>query len=437
MANLANIKNINKRNMKLIFDNNAQKNKEVEKIVEEFLKRINTLENNLEIPIVIFQDGVNRSYYIKCCIDAEKAAKYCDTDAKLDYNIEESFRANRELMLKNKTYLKMEEDAKNGREFNDIIVEYNKNYIPEKPLKIWGGQHRLSAIAQGGNESHRYHGFKIYFDLSKQQRTEVALISNTNISVSNDTFDRMIEETTFGSSLREWCQSIGFLKMNEDFPDKGSTSEKITVKKARSFIVNFYLGLETGERIELNELDKNVYEPYLVETGVVIDEMYKNYIAKNKILNDERLRIAGKKFLKLHNAQYKAILNAKNKELNKKQYKNKVYIESIISSWSFIAGLLQNDQRRLRNHYSLPKTSTKILDPLNAREMSNFKHDSDPPTYRGLGTRTSMKDRQRVAQLFLAKSLSDEATLIDKNFMNRAVSQVVGLITLAQGYIKS
>ena len=66
--------------------------------------------------------------------------------------------------------------------------------------------------------------------------------------------------------------------------------------------------------------------------------------------------------------------------------------------------------------------------------MSQYKHDQDPPTYRGLGTRSSLKDRQRIAQLFLAKSRKRDC-LFDKIFMNQAVSQTVGIIALSKGYI--
>jgi hypothetical protein len=94
---------------------------------------------------------------------------------------------------------------------------------------------------------------------------------------------------------------------------------------------------------------------------------------------------------------------------------------------------LQADSKRLQNHYRIPKTTAAIPDPLNAKEMSKFKHDSDPPTYRGLGTRSSLKDRQRIAQLFLAKSLHDNS-MFDKKFLNGAVSTVVGLLSLSKGY---
>jgi hypothetical protein len=87
----------------------------------------------------------------------------------------------------------------------------------------------------------------------------------------------------------------------------------------------------------------------------------------------------------------------------------------------------------LQNHYKIPQVNSKILDPLNSVEMAKFKHNSDSATYRGLGTRSSPKDRQRMAQVFLAKSLKDDCVL-DKQFLDRAVSQVIGSLSLNKGY---
>ncbi|MBD3337738.1 MAG: hypothetical protein GF353_01430 [Candidatus Lokiarchaeota archaeon] len=421
--------------MHIIFDTKAEHNSQVKSLVTEFLAKIEILEAEYDMPIIIFQDGVLGSHYIKCSLLATQARQYCDFNARLDFSKTESYRANRELLLKNQTYLKMESDASKGREFNDIIVEYNTSYAEEKPLKIWGGQHRLSAVSKAGLNQNRYHGFRIYFNLSKQQRTEVALISNTNISVSNDTFDRMMEETIFGDTLRNWCQKVGFLNQAEDFPDVGSKSEKITVKKARSFIVNFYMGKEKGSGLESNELDNNIYEPYLTKTGIKIDDQYKSIMTTNNIIQDGALLLAGQKFLLLHKTQQKAVSDKKAKIDDRKAYRNKALVESVLCGWSYIAGVLQSHPDRLNNHYRIPQTNPRVPDPLNADAMSKFKHDSDPPTYRGLGTRSAIKDRQRIAQLFLAKSMNKDV-IIDKTFMDEAVSQVVGLQALAKGYMK-
>jgi len=419
--------------MQIQFDENATYDETVEASVRQFLSEIPTLETKQQMPVIVFQDGVNGSYYIKCSIPAREAATLSDLNARLDPNKAESFRANRELLLKNVTYLRMEKDAAAGREFNDIIVEYNLEYDPETPLKVWGGQHRINAIRQAGRECNRFHGFRVYFNLTKEQRTEVALVSNTNISVSNDTFDRMIEETMFGDNLRKWCQQAGLLAEGENFPDAGSRAERITVKLARSFVVNFYLGKDVGEHLSSEELDRNVYEPYLVKTGVTIDQHYREIMAKHDILSDEALLEAGKRFATLHRAQYRAVTAEGSKVKNRKAFRNKALVESILCGWSYVAGLLQWHPERLENHYRIPRTSSAIPDPLNAQEMSEFKHDSDPPTYRGLGTRSALKDMQRMAQLFLAKS-REENVALDKSFMNKAVSQVVGLLALAKGY---
>ena len=420
--------------MNIVFDSNATKDTKVKDAVTNLLHEVETLEASHNMPVIVFQDGVKGSYYIKCSLLAEDAAVLCDLNAKLDVKNLESYRANRELLLSHATYLKMESDSVAGREFNDIIVEYNTAYDQDTPLKVWGGQHRINAIKRGGKEKNRYHGFRIYFRLNKEQRTEVALISNTNISVSNDTFDRMIEETIFGDALRNWCRKVGFFKGKEDFPDTGSRSEKITVKRARSFIVNFYLGKEKSGQISSDDLDRNVYEPYIATSGVTIDDQYQALMKKHNILKDTDLVKAGEKYFALHKIQYEAVKNPKTKTKNRKAYRNKALVESVMTGWSYVAGLLQDHSERLTNHYRIPKTNTKIPDPLNAEEMSQYKHDQDPPTYRGLGTRSSLKDRQRISQLFLAKS-REKDVFLDKKFMNKAVSQTVGIIALSKGYI--
>ena len=98
----------------------------------------------------------------------------------------------------------------------------------------------------------------------------MALISNTNIAVSNDLFDRQLEETLVGPFLGEWCVRVGLLKPHEDFPDVGSRSEKVTTQGARTFIVNFYKGKEKAQQINLNKSDYNVYEPYLCRFHLIL-----------------------------------------------------------------------------------------------------------------------------------------------------------------------
>lgn len=421
--------------MDILFDENSKKDSDIEKIVNSFLHKVPTLERKVSTPIIVFQDGKNLAYYIKCSIKAQDAAALVDLDAKLDVKSLEGYRANRELLLTHKTYKTMKANAEQGREFNDIIVEYNLKYNSSKPLKVWGGQHRIHAISQAKTLSNRYHGFRIYFNLDKGQRTDVAFISNTNINVSNDTFDRMLEETLFGDNLRKWCQNTGFLKSDENFPSVGTKKERITVKLARSFIVNYYSGKERGQELKNEEIDKTIYEPYLTETGVVIDATYETLMVKmkEKILEDSDLAEAGKQFVALHNAQHRAVKENPKKISNRKSFRNKAFVESVLCGWAYVAGLLQSHKTRLKYHYKIPTISSSIPDPLNGLEMSKFKHDNDPPTYRGLGTRSSLKDRQRIAQVFLAKSLHDNC-MLDKKFLTKAVSTLEGLLSLKKGY---
>lgn len=424
--------------MEVSFEENAEINEIIKNEVENFLKEVITLEKIRDAPIIIYQDGKSKGYYIKCGISSNMISPILDFDAKLVPEDIESFRANRELMITHNTYLRMRTDAEGGREFNDIIVEYNKQYTPDRPLKVWGGQHRSKAIIDSLKKlkSFRYHGFKVFFNLSKEQRTEIALISNTNMNVSNDLFDRLQEETFVGHQLRDWCTKIGLLKSGEDFADKKTGTDTINVKIARTFVTNYYLGYEKG--VELSEqkrkFDENTYEPYLCESGAKVDQEYSNIIEKygNNIWEDKNLIEAGTHFNKLHKSQQKIVKESK-KIPNRKEFRNKAISEAIISSWAYVAGLLQSERQRLNKHYLISKTTTKILDPLNSMELSNYKHNSDDPTYRGLGTRSSIKERERMAQLFLARTI-DEEGIIDKQLMNKAVSQVIGLKALQQGY---
>jgi len=422
--------------MNILFDDKAIKDDKVYKKVESFLEEVKTLEVAKEFPIIIYQDGKSKGYYIKCGILAELACPLLDLNAKLNPSDAESFRANRELLIQHNTYKRMVSDAREGREFNDIIVEYTKDYAPEKSLKIWGGQHRVKAIQDANRDTgiSRYHGFRIFFSLSKQQRTEIALISNTNIAVSNDLFDRLQEETLVGLRLRTWCYQVGLLRKDDDFPDLGSRAEKITVKLARTFVTNFYEGKEKVDELKGMDLDKNIYEPHLCESGVNLDSEYERIINTYgaRLWQDTTLLNAGKAFAALHSAQYNAVKDGKG-VANRKGFRNKAMTESVISAWAYVTGLLQDNPTRLQNHYSIPKTNKAIRDPLNAKDMSTFRHDSDDPSYRGLGTRSAIKDRQRMAQLFLARSLEKDK-VIDKSLMNKAVSQVVGIKSLQKGY---
>ncbi|MBI5193211.1 MAG: hypothetical protein HZA08_07200 [Nitrospirae bacterium] len=93
--------------MEILFDSNATTQTKIKDSVSHFLSIIIPIESNYKMPIVIFQDGVKGSYYVKCSLSANDAANLCDLNARLDVINKESYRANRELLMKHETYKKM------------------------------------------------------------------------------------------------------------------------------------------------------------------------------------------------------------------------------------------------------------------------------------------------------------------------------------------
>jgi hypothetical protein len=420
--------------MQINYAENAQENPHVEASVKAFLKGVDTWEKEKSVPVFIYQDGVKKSYYIRCTISGKTMSKDISLDARLDPQSGETFRDNRELLFKHNAFIRMKDDAEKQREFNDIIAEYITSYLPEQPLKVWGGQHRSRAIMDAFQEKKvsRYHGFRVYFSLSKEQRAELALVSNTSITASNDLFDRQLEEAFMGPYLRRWFHKVGLLKSGVDFLDAGSRVEGITTQVARSFIVNYFKGKQTGEQLRAEHLDLNVYEPYLCQTGMILDEEYRKLVEEKgeALWADKGLLEAGKAFNRLHHAQYQAIKNSEN---NRKNFRMKSFTPSVVSAWSYVAGLLQSHPTRLKVHLAVPEPPKGAADPLNAEEMSKFRYYQDPENQQGLGTRATLKDRQRMAQVFLARTIDPQSTL-DKKLLGQAVNQVAALRFFSKGY---
>lgn len=71
---------------------------------------------------------------------------------------------------------------------------------------------------------------------------------------------------------------------------------------------------------------------------------------------------------------------------------------AILSSWAYVAGMLQKNEVRLNRHFELAQTVGR--DPLNASVLAAGRHKSDPQNYRGLGYRTDAKERGRFVELF-------------------------------------
>jgi hypothetical protein len=376
--------------MKFIDEDSKRQNKRdsLKGIIEDFKTPFSPLEEEL----LVMTDFCTKAYYIESHLLAEKILKLGTIDVPLDPDEQNEYRANREIVEDNNAYLKMKEDAKLGRTFSNIVAEYNLDFDEETPLKIIGGQHRFNAIKEAFEESkiNCNHNIKVYFGLDNEQRLDVQLISNTNIAVSSDLLDRMFE-TLKGPELRNWCQSVGLLAQGQDFADKKQRSSQITVRLARSFILSYL----KGKKDKKKKYDKVNPIPIIAKTGIIDDQWEAVRAKGKKIWTDPVMIKAGKEFAKLHQKQkeYYELKRKKNLE-----YANKAINYSILASWAFIAGILQDNQVRLKRHFELSDISK--IDPLNASALSKGRHKTDPPNYRGLGTRTDKKERGRLAEVF-------------------------------------
>ena len=381
--------------------------------IEMFYEEIGTLEKDLGRGLIILLDKKSGAFYSECHIKAPELIKYCDIDAVIDPDNQEEFRLNRVLNRNHSAFKDMLSDAKEGRQFSDLVIDFNKDYREKIPLKILGGQHRIIAITEsyGETQNNLVHGIRIYFNLTVIQRVEIAEIANTNINISLDLRDRLKEQQLKPvGRLRDWSWEIGILKQGDDFADKRRLEqEQPTVRMLRTFIVDFYDGMSYK-----GDIKEEAIEPYLCNPGG-LDKRYKEIfdkIKENQFNKQKELTIAGKMFVKLHKKQLK---NAS------KGYKYKALALAVISSWAFVAGYLQRDNEKLEKLYNLPEYVTKE-DPLNGEAMAKAKHPKlDSDTYRGLGTRYNDKERGRLTQLFY-RYTDSEKNKITLDFYNAAIS---------------
>jgi hypothetical protein len=348
--------------------------------------------------LVFLKDGRTGANYCECHIRGSTLVKLGTVDVPLDPDEQSEYRANRELVEGSYAFQRMKEDAKESRGFSNIVAEYDPE--SEIPIKIIGGQHRFTAISYAFDHGiDEYHGIKFYFGLSKDQRLDVQLISNTNIQVSTDLYDRM-QETFRGPELRNWCQKVGLLSKGEDFADKRERGGPISVQVAKTFISNYYRGKSTNPKL-FDGIDTT---PQISPTGVDDPDWDKLRKAHPKLLDDAGLTKAATQFSRLAQAQRTAFANRKPKAAP--DYPEKAMNMAVISAWSFIAGMLHENPKRLKNHFELADTQQR--DPLNALELSKGRHKTDPENYRGLGYRTDAKERGRFVELFADQAENGE-----------------------------
>lgn len=395
----------------IVIPNNLAPQHSVIEKAEEFLSQFKCYEISNNTKLILYLDEKSSAFYLLCHLEAKALVDNCDLEASLDGSDddEEIYKMNRDVYEDQSAYKTMENDALQGRSFEDLVLEYDTTYRKHKPLKVYGGQHRIKAITKAGkSKGDVVHGIRVYFDLSREQKVEIATINNTSIAVPNDLLDRM-KEQLLGTELRDWCQAVGLLDNNEDFADKKSPSVP-TVRVARTLLLNFY----KGKNADLNEFN----EPQVCKSGGMDDEYLK--IRKTINWNDESLLEMGKQFARLHKVQKDRVNNRQIHSLA--EYARKALSMAVVASWGFAAGLFQKEPAALRNHYNLPDSVTEPDDPLNGKALSDARLKGvDPDTYRGLGTRNDPKELGRMLEMFIIQATQSNKKRITKDLANAAI----------------
>ena len=394
----------------LVIPSSIKPDQQILDVIACFSNQFKILETTNGGNLLLLYDEKSTAYYSPCHIKAIDFCDYSDFNATIDGSDEdELYKLNRDITENESAYNTMVVDTKAGRTFEDIVVEYDRSYNVEIPLKIYGGQHRIKAIQAAKNiKPNVYHGFRVYFGLTKQQKVEIATINNTSITVSNDLLDRM-KEQLLGSELRDFCQSVGLLGINQDFSDK-KDSVIPTVRVARTFIVNFMKGK--------NSYSTDFHLPIVCKSGGTDEE----YIKTRETIdwNDPDLIEAGRQFSALHNMQRSKVTSRKGD--NYAQFASKSLSLAVVASWSYAAGHYSKNRTHLNVLYSLTANLGSSEDPLNAKALSEARFKGiDPDTYRGLGARNSPDELGRMLEVFIVLVEKASEKKITKNLANAAI----------------
>jgi hypothetical protein len=362
--------------------------------VREFVDLFSPVEAEIG-EILVFTDNRTKAHYCECHVKASLFIAHSTTDVSLDPDEQGEYRANREIVENHPAYERMKADALKLRSFSNIVAEFNPEQNPEKPLGVIGGQHRTDAIreALAAGKADEFHELKVYFGLDQDQRLDVQVISNTVIAVSGDLYDRMLE-TVKGPELRDWCHETGLLDAGKDFGDKAQRGGDLTVRLARTFIMNYYEGKKSAG-LAFDSANTSPVLPAVGTENPIWVELRKR---QPSIWEDAKLRKAGEEFAKLISSQRNAFEGKKGNA----DYKEKALNIAIVSAWAYTAGLLSDNPIRLDRHYGLSQKTGR--DPLNSSALAKGSHKTDPENYRGLGTRTDAKERGRLVELFFLQA---------------------------------
>ncbi len=395
----------------VIIKSDLKPNKSIVKAIDDFFRVFQPDECEMGTNLTLHFDEKSQAYYVTCHLTGEVLVRNCDLEASLDAGEEdEIYKLNRDITEDQAAFKQMEADALKGRSFEDLVLEFDTSYRAEKPLKVYGGQHRIRAITKAGKiKTSILHGVRVYFGLSRNQKVEIASINNTSIAVPNDLLDRMREQL-LGSELRDWCQSVGLLDKGTDFSDRRSP-DMPTVRIARTLLVNYYLGIE-AKKLE------DFQQPTLCKSGGLDEE----YLEVRKKINwdAKALMEMGKQFARLRKQQ-KETVEARQDDKNA-EFARKALSLSVVAAWAYASGLFQRDEQLLKIHYSVPDSVKPPEDPLNAKALSQARlKGTDPDTYRGLGTRSSPSELGRMLEVFIVFATKATKKIITKDLANAAI----------------
>jgi hypothetical protein len=395
---------------KIIISDEHSPSVEVTDKVEDFLDAFQPHETKLGVPLVLYCDEKSGAYYLVCHIDAGTLVSNADLEASLDGSEGDAiYKLNREISEAHIAYRQMEGDARKGRSFEDLVIEYDTSYRREIPLKVYGGQHRVRAITNAlKSKKNILHGVRVYFDLNRDQKVEIAMVNNTSIAVSKDLLDRMREQL-LGNELRFWGQRAGLINYGRDYSDRRNPDVP-TIRIARTLLVNFFRGQ--------NEQPNAFHNPVVCKSGG-LDE---NYLALRKEIDwgSKALLEMGRAFAALHQAQREVVLNREKD--SSVEYARKALSLSVVASWSYAAGLFQRDRKLLKILYNLPKSVKPPDDPLNAKALSGARLKGvDHDRYRGLGVRFSQKELGRMLEVFILLATMAKQKRVTRSLANVAL----------------
>ncbi|HHT9133587.1 MAG TPA: hypothetical protein ACFYD2_01675 [Candidatus Avalokitesvara rifleensis] len=392
----------------IIIQSNTKPSKEVNKKAEQFLKKFKPLEGGHGIPSLLLFDKKPEAFYLICHLDSNTIVQNSDLDAVLDPEESEDYKLNRNIYTDNYAYNQMKEHALKGRSFEDMVMEYDLSYRDSKPLKVFGGQHRITAIQEALNKNvNVFHGVRVYFCLNTEQKLDIALANNTAITTPSELLDRIREEE-LGPDLRNWSQNVGILSAGQNFADKRSPEGIPTVRIMRTLLVNFYLGKEAR--------NDDFHTPRVCSSGPGLDKDYRKL--RDKIdWSDKALMEMGSQFAKLHKTQRERVLGRSKYRYN--EFANKAIHPCVTASWAYAAGFFQHDRSALNKHYAL--SDLGIIDPLNAKALLDARLKNDPDRYRGLGSRINDVELGRMFMVFFVHAKKTTGAGISLKLANGAI----------------